>query len=301
MNQVQQLRNPDNRIYGKVLALYGIVLPAILAAYSCRNAGVALFLAVSAAAWLVIGWGQLALFNALHEGLHQRFGEPHRERLAYLATAWPVGFSENYRQVHLNHHRYLGDPQRDPDYLNYANFPRSRIEFVGRCLMNLCGIYALLQFFGLRQTAKLEPGQENSAAATASMLLTQCLIVLVFSVTLGWQYYLWLWLLPLVTVGKLFAFARTFSEHASPDNRTTVRTITGSLVGEKVLGMFCFNYHAEHHEHVFVPCNQLRATHQLVGTGLYDPGRGGEPRYEHYQGGYLSLLWQWFRALPWQM
>ncbi|MCZ6830442.1 MAG: fatty acid desaturase [Gammaproteobacteria bacterium] len=303
MTQLQELRNPDNWIYPKVLALYGIFLLATLVLHACRDAGLALFLAVSVAAWIIIGWGQLALFNALHEGLHLRFGNPHRERLAFLLTAWPVGFSENYRQVHLDHHRYLGDPQRDPDYVNYANFPRSRRQFIARCLMNLSGVYALLQFLGLRQALPCAPDRsterEHSRVGTRNMLLTQGLILLAFSSTVGWQYYLWLWLVPLLTFGKFFAFARTFSEHASPDNRVTVRTITGSVPGEKVLGMFCFNYHAEHHEYVFVPCNQLRVAHQLSGAELYDSQRQDEPRYEHYQGGYLRLLWQWFRALPW--
>jgi len=131
------------------------------------------------------------------------------------------------------------------------------------------------------------------------MLLIQGLLLLGFSGTIGWQYYPWLWLLPLVSFGKFFAFARTFSEHASPDNCITVRTITGSIAGEKLLGMFCFNYHAEHHEYVFVPCNQLRTAHQLSAARLFDPQRGEEPHYVHYQGGYGSLLWGWFRALPW--
>ena len=108
-----------------------------------------------------------------------------------------------------------------------------------------------------------------------------------------------LWLLPLATFGKFFAFARTFCEHASPENHTTVRTITGTLAGEKLLGTFSFNYHAEHHEYVFVPCNQLATAHQLSARELFASGRSEEPRYEHYRGGYASLLWTWFRDLPW--
>jgi fatty acid desaturase len=297
---VQELRTPDNRIFPQVLALYAVFLLATLAVHACAGADPALFLGVSVLAWATIGWGQLALFNALHEGLHLRFGKPHRPLLAYLLTAWPVGFSENYREVHLDHHRYLGDPQRDPDYVNYANFPRSRREFIARCLKNLSGVYALLQFLGLRQA--LPRGGNDSASSrrgSRNMLLTQGLILLVFASTVGWQYYLWLWLVPLVTFGKFFAFARTFSEHASPDDRITVRTVTGSFPGEKLLGMFSFNYHAEHHEYVFVPYRQLRLAHQLSSAELFDPERPGEPRYEHYHGGYLNLLWQWFKALPW--
>ncbi len=298
---VQEFKTANNRIFPKTLAIYCLFAVVVALLYSIRELGPGAFLVASVPAWIVIGWGQLALFNALHEGLHMRFGAPHRERLAWLLAGWPVGFSDSYRRLHLDHHRFLGDPQRDPDYVNYAGFPGNRRQFIARCAMNLCGVNSVLQFLGLRQAAAPEAGAADRSRARGllQIAMIQGLLLLLFHALVGWQYYLWLWLLPLLTFGKFFSFARTFCEHASPGGRVTVRTISGSFLGEKLLGTFCFNYHAEHHEHVFIPCNELERAHRRVAPALYHDRGSDEPLYEHYRGGYAALLWGWFRALPW--
>ena len=253
-------------------------------------------------AWGVIGWCQFALFNALHEGLHNRFGNPHREVLAYALAAYPVGFDGNYRRVHLDHHKYFGDPGRDPDYPNYAGFPTSKRQFLWRLLLNLCGWYALLQFLGIRQgTADASKDSSNPAATETvlwKLMLAQALVLLLFAMTVGWFYYVWLWLIPLVTFGKFYASTRTFCEHGHPGNQPTIRTITGSFAGEKILGVFCFNYHAEHHRFTAIPCNRLAAASAALSDSVYAPVESGEPCYEHYKNGYLQLLVGWFRGLP---
>lgn len=296
---IQEFQQAGNRIFLQVAAVYLLMFACIFVVSSVEVDWNLTFVLLSLFGWVVIGWCQFALFNALHEGLHMRFGNPHREFPAWLLTAFPLGFDEAYRSFHLAHHKYFGDPERDPDYTNYSNFPKTRGEFISRLLLNLCGWRALRQFFDIRQGL----GNEERAKPAARylpirLLLTQALILALFSLTVGWFYYLWLWLIPLLTVAKFFTSTRTFCEHASPDNLAVIRTITGSFAGEKVLGVFCFHYHAEHHRHVAIPCNRLAAAHAALQLLLYSNSEPGQPRYELFQQGYFRLLGNWFKDLP---
>ena len=292
---MQELRRADNRLTAGVLALYLPVLLCVWLVTTAYAASPALGLLLLLPAWALIGWCQFALFNALHECLHNRFGDPHRGALGYLLAAYPVGFGDSYREVHLDHHRYFGDARRDPDYVNYAGFPGSRRAFRQRLLLNLCGIYAALQFLGLRQ-AKTEK-RSASVAGLLIVVLVQLIILGLFAASVGWYWYLWLWLAPLATFGKFYGFLRTFCEHASPDDRPTIRTITGAPWDTWILGVFNFRYHGEHHKHVFVPCQLLPAAHALVADSLFG-NNTDEPRYEHWPSGYSGLLRHWYRELP---
>jgi fatty acid desaturase len=74
-------------------------------------------------ALLVIGNRQRALGNLLHDASHRSF-DGHRTRAALLANllfCWPLWVSMAlYRREHNRHHRFLGDPARDPDYIHDA-------------------------------------------------------------------------------------------------------------------------------------------------------------------------------------
>ena len=70
---------------------------------------------------LVIGNRQRALGNILHDASHRSFSG-HRRRAAILANllfCWPLWVSMAiYRNEHNRHHRFLGDPARDPDFIH---------------------------------------------------------------------------------------------------------------------------------------------------------------------------------------
>lgn len=72
-------------------------------------------------ALLVIGNRQRALGNLLHDASHWSM-DWHRERgriLANLMFCWPLGVSMAvYRDGHNRHHKFLGNPARDPDFIH---------------------------------------------------------------------------------------------------------------------------------------------------------------------------------------
>lgn len=70
---------------------------------------------------LVIGNRQRALGNLLHDAAHWSF-DANRRRSCLLADVlfcWPLWTSMAiYRDEHNRHHRFLGDPARDPDFIH---------------------------------------------------------------------------------------------------------------------------------------------------------------------------------------
>jgi len=69
----------------------------------------------------VIGNRQRALGNLLHDASHRSF-DGNRNRASVLANllfCWPLWVSMTiYRSDHNRHHRFLGDPARDPDFIH---------------------------------------------------------------------------------------------------------------------------------------------------------------------------------------
>lgn len=71
-------------------------------------------------ALIVIGNRQRALGNLLHEASHGNLSTRRRinDQLAHLLLAPPLLNSlQVYRDLHARHHAWLGDPSRDPDFL----------------------------------------------------------------------------------------------------------------------------------------------------------------------------------------
>ncbi len=75
-------------------------------------------------ALLVVGNRQRALGNLLHDASHWGL-DANRGRstvLANLLFCWPLWVSMTiYRDEHRRHHKFLGDPVRDPDYIHDAS------------------------------------------------------------------------------------------------------------------------------------------------------------------------------------
>jgi fatty acid desaturase len=70
---------------------------------------------------LVIGNRQRALGNLLHDASHRSLdGNRRRSRLlANVLFCWPLWVSMTiYRDEHNRHHKFLGDPTRDPDFIH---------------------------------------------------------------------------------------------------------------------------------------------------------------------------------------
>ena len=86
--------------------------------------------------FVLIGWSQFALSNGLHEALHNNLFNKNSDLMAAIITAYPIGLTMSYRDVHQAHHKHLGTAN-DPDLNEYINFPTSKLALVFRFLFNL--------------------------------------------------------------------------------------------------------------------------------------------------------------------
>jgi fatty acid desaturase len=283
-----------------VALLYAAILASLAIAWLANNhLSPAAAAPVYLACFVVIGWAQYSIGNGMHEAVHHNFGNKKSDRWASVVTAYPIGLTMSYRTVHLEHHQHLGTPN-DPELSLYTSFPKSRTAMLLRFVWFASGVPALMQFFQQQSSGAGSSGGSGSLAAFAAV---QMVIVLAFYLAFGNAlFYILLWALPIATVGKLLSSTRLLCEHGSPRHEWVVRTINGPRWQTWFMGAFDFNFHGEHHLFPSVPyagLAELHSRHKAYAQSHpeYQPFDG---RLEFFEGGYLRLLWGWFRELPWK-
>lgn len=288
--KLKELYKSDNTIVFRVVLLWAFTGFLFYLGSQIKNLN-GLSLALFGLIFLSIGWIQFALLNANHDALHKNFGAPHREYLGWILTGFPLGLAKNYRKVHLLHHRFFGDPNRDPDYQVYGFSPKTKLQFILKISYNLTGIAAANQF--LSQFAKNKKNNFGSSFTEfLEVFATQLALFLIITVVWNPFAYIIFWLLPIATISKTLAFLRGFSEHSSPSGKPVIRTITGNIFDLNWLGIFSFNYHSEHHAYPIIPFTNLKKAHEFVGKV--------ESKYEVvvYNKGYLGYLFEYLSVLP---
>lgn len=276
--------------------------------------GVVLFLL----SFVASGWLQYVLVQAMHEACHQKFhlgGWP--SFAAALFTTWPLGLTRAYRKIHFAHHRFAGDPSRDPDWPLYSTFPRSRWHFIGMILFYGTGLPAVIQKLRQRGSTNTRRGARGSAQRAvvgelAMVAALQLAFLVVYSagawalslsvgpvsiVAWGLVLYVAFWFAPIVTVVKTLGFLRILAEHGDPVRPIAFRSFDANALGRLILGPFGFAQHAEHHAYMAIPHNVLIEVFEKHKAQLeHDPEMS---RQVIYQGTHFRKLMDWFRELPW--
>lgn len=286
--------------------LWGFLVLLLLGLRAALDTGLwTVYVPVGLVVFVLVGWVQASLSNGFHEAVHYNFGERHSDLLSLVLLGYPTFFTLNYRTLHMQHHRWFGDPAQDPDYATFTPFPRTRGEFLKRLFFMGSGIAAARQLVtrNLRPQRKLARSPKSGRAAELfGLALTQLAILGLYALILSPLHYLFFWVLPLGTVGKLAKSTRAFCEHGSPERGWVLRTITGTRWQTGTLGMYGFHYHAEHHFYPWVPYPRLAALYRRhqgeLAKAEYRAQHASE--YEAFEGGYFRLLLKWFKALPWR-
>lgn len=238
---------------------------------------------------LVLMGRQHARFNILmHEAAHRLLfrNRPVNDWFG----RWVLGFpafapTDLYRRGHMAHHREEFGPD-EPDIPLYSGYPIGRDSMRRKLVRDAVGLTGVKLLRGLlrgcvSEDAKVR-GQARSIVAVQLVLLGVC-----FAVGHPWVYLL-LWLLPHLTVWRVFNRLRAIAEHGgmrqSSDRRETTHTVRQSRWARFWFVPYNTGWHLAHHVDAGVPWRNLPRYHEaLTRSGYVQPGL----EYPNYR-----ALWQ---------
>ncbi len=242
---------------------------------------------------LLIGWRQRGLGNLLHDGSHGALLPGRRANRIFTMIFCGLPMLEDfdaYRDCHQRHHRYLGDPQRDPDWLEAA--PAS-------CTTPLAIYLHQLLRPAMLRTSVL--GNIMVTSARGRMLAALWWAGCLGGLTLLGDRTLALTVLALFFAARLTTYhaIRVFSEmcdHVTPSRADVLfegtRTMPSGWLG-RILHPRNDNYHLAHHLFPHVPTFMLD---RLDGLLAVVPEYRAAPRYDGYFVGSGALVRSWLTA-----
>lgn len=205
-------------------------------------------------------------------------------------AAFILGYTRSgHRHAHMDHHLYL-NTERDPDRLFGAPGDNGR-RILWHLLQDLFFVTAvkrLLQYSPAdRSPSSVAPwktvGFARFVVATSRRMLpvacVQLVILGLFTVTTGPWGYLWLQLLPLMTLYPVQIRIRSAAEHGmdvgrpeTPGDPWISRSSTLNVFERFVIAPMDQNYHYEHHIFPSIPNYNLARVHDyLIAAGVPVP------------------------------
>jgi len=231
------------------------------------------------------------LFAPFHEGVHYT---PFKTRRLNEVVSWLCGVAIGwnatyYRYSHLAHHRFIQDPERDPElrlrkpvniaeYLQrLSGYPHLRNNI--RTLLRVAaGRFDNMPFI----PEPSRPRVQRSAVAHLLVYVGVAGVAVVYP-----RPVLLYWLVPML-LGWPFLLFVLFAEHTgcadSGDNYENTRT-TYTWWPLRLI-FWNMTFHAEHHINPAIPFHALPAAHAIM-----------KPRIAHISPGYLSWTRSYLREL----
>lgn len=219
-------------------------------------------------ALVVIARNQRLFGNILHDASHGNIVNRRKHKWTSRLIEWFVASMilnefESYRRTHSAHHAYLGDPERDPDYVDVAALP----AFARKSAV---GLYASLFFSPRRWVAHLL-GEfwRCSLRSKAAMLLCWGIVVGGIGLATDWTWASRFAALWLGAMGTTYFMLKTFTEISDH-----VGLEPGSIYGfsrnapNNALSWLIHphndSYHLTHHLAPRVPLASLDRAHKML-------------------------------------
>lgn len=228
---------------------------------------------VWAAVFLLMGrnFANMAILG--HEASHRILF--HHRRLNDFVGRW-LAFYPNftafdiYRRSHMAHHREEFGPT-EPDMNFYSGFPvgwRSMARKFGRDIVGITGarnLAGLIKAFG----------SDRGRPIAAKIIASQLIVLAVFTLIGRPELYLFMWLLPWMTIWKVLNRLRSIAEHGgmhkSTDRRETTHHVRQSLIPRFWFAPFNTGWHLAHHVDPGVPFRHLPALQRELEAAGYVP------------------------------
>lgn len=210
-----------------------------------------------------------AMYSLLHEGLHYLV-HPNKKINDFVSTyflAYPLFVSlESFRKVHLSHHKHL-KTENDPEslLLNYTefHFPMSKIRLAKIILLDLLGVNYLRY-----KIQRLFKADQSWIVLNLGTWLFHILILFTAYYNGFIMYYLYLWIVPYITVYQVLNRIRLYSEHLNIEinNSYSTRTLKLGFFQKFFLAPYNLGFHTEHHLYPGVPFYNLEELHTYIQT-----------------------------------
>ena len=203
--------------------------------------------------------------NLIHEASHGNlFTETSDHERYQFLYAFPVLRSlDDYRSTHMRHHRYLGDPERDPDV--------QRIHYLGLEDISKRPLWYLI---GLPCTGFLTVEYITTVvwefASSSASRMSKALYCLAIGSLIYWTDSIWLfaayYLVPLLLILPTTRYWAEAAEHVGTDMNDTFASSRNNVGFWHRWYLHPFNdgYHAVHHLHSQVPFYLLPQAHQAL-------------------------------------
>lgn len=258
---------------------------AVLAGYAIIAAAVA---AAEASAWLyplavfVIGARQRALTTILHDAAHGRAARS--KWINWVAGSYLSGYLifqafQPYRQSHvIQHHWYLGDPERDPDFQLYLSsglyHPMTPRRFFWKHVFPTLFMVNALEYLWYVTKHRSIALVRSRAESICFVAFWAGLLLLVHAFD-AWRLFLLYWIVPYATsfvvIGRFIEIAEHYpmlgSRHADSVLHSARNRFSHPLEA-LFFSMHQENYHLVHHLRPDIPFWNLEQAHRKM---LEDP------------------------------
>lgn len=228
--------------------------------------------------FILVGCLQNGLITWVHEASHKNLCEKKSKNdlIADLVVCGPVGVSVNgYRWHHVNHHKYLGDPQKEIELTHWLCLKGTNLFL--EIIKHGAGYYGLQLILRKQRFSKpnsrFSPPPKWSRCSKISFFSFNSILFFIFYIQGSWQNYFIFWVAPLFTVALLISNFRTIVEHQ--ENSTVcenknykmegfTRLIKTNWLGRFLIAPTGFYYHYEHHLYPGVPYHRLPELRKLL-------------------------------------
>ncbi len=232
-----------------------------------------------------------SLAQIVHESDHGGlFRDPRLNLWVGNLAALMLGYTRSgHRHAHMDHHLYL-NTERDPDGIFGSPNQNGReiLFYLIQDLFFVSAVKRLLQYSPPDSgPSSVSPWKRvgvplfilNMSRRMLPVVAVQSVILLLFTVTTGPSFYLWLHLIPLMTLYPVQIRIRSAAEHGTeaeapesgPDPWLT-RSGRLNLLERLIIAPMDQHYHYEHHLFPGIPNYNLPRVHrELVAAGIPIP------------------------------
>jgi fatty acid desaturase len=256
---------------------------------------------------LFIGCLQYILAQAAHEAIHFYIDYGSRKwtsMISSILVLYSIGVTKNFKKDHTSHHLYFGDSEKDAEQVTFMSPPRSKLNFWFWIVESFIGLSTAKRIvhvvFSVKKLKKKKQYHKELNFEPGKLVLTQGIIFLSFIASGMWWAYFVLWILPLAIVAKTLINIRLLAEHSPLDSQQpALRSFLKKDWSTRLLGVYGFKYHAEHHLFPGVSYNYLENISEIIlEHTTQSPSASGDIKIEFYHMSYLQFLRKWYSTLP---